>query len=243
MLILALDSTALTATVSVCDDEKLLSCHVLQNGNTHSETLLPMVEFALRNLSLTAADIQLFACSAGPGSFTGVRIGVSTIKGLAFGSNIPCIGVSTPEALAYNLIGFDGLVCPLMDARREQVYQALFSVCDGVTERLTPDRALSLAELDRLLCEHLASDPRPLRFVGDGYPLAERGLPSTFATGLVRPTPELLRMQNAYSVAQVALARYREGIRTTDCELSPVYLRPCQAERERAERLAADTVH
>ena len=243
MLILALDSTAQTATVSVCDDEKLLSCHVLQNGNTHSETLLPMVQSALRSLSLTVNDIGLFACSAGPGSFTGVRIGVSTVKGLAFGKNVPCIGVSTLEALAYNLIGSDGLVCPLMDARRAQVYTALFSVCGGHLERKIPDSALSLSELDGLLCKRLADDRRPLRFVGDGYALAERGLPGAFATGLTCPTPELLRMQNAYSVAQIALARYRAGDRTSDSALTPVYLRPCQAERERADRLASEGMH
>ena len=126
MYILSLDSTAIAATVALCDDEKLLSLTTVENGNTHSQTLLPMVEETLARFELCPADIALLACSAGPGSFTGVRIGVSTIKGLAFGTNIPCVGTSTLEALAQNLIGFDGILCPVMNARRNQVYNALF---------------------------------------------------------------------------------------------------------------------
>lgn len=238
MYILSLDSTAVAATVALCDDERLLACTTIQNGNTHSQTLLPLVEQTLASFDLAVCDLGLLACSAGPGSFTGVRIGVSTVKGLGFGTDIPCIGVSTLEALAYNLIGMDGLICPVMNARRNQVYNALFDCRDGVLTRLCDDRAIALTELDEELS---AMDTRPVYLVGDGYELAQKLLIKSAAQ--IKDTPELLRAQNAYSVAQIALGLYRSGVRTTDAELVPVYLRPCQAERERLERLEAEKNH
>lgn len=234
MYILSLDSTATAATVSLCEDERLLACTTIHNGNTHSQTLLPLVEDTLRHFGLTPHDVHMYACSAGPGSFTGVRIGVSTVKGLAFGTDIPCIGVSTLEALAYNLIGFDGLICPVMNARRNQVYNALFECRDGKLTRLCEDRAIALCDLDEELSVKVSS---PIYLVGDGYDLAKEQLPRSAAR--IRPTPELLRLQNAYSVAQVAKQAYLLGTRITAEDLLPVYLRPCQAERERLERLAA----
>lgn len=235
MYILSLDSTAVAATVALCDDEHLLALTTIQNGNTHSQTLLPLVENVLSHFELRPHDMGLLACSAGPGSFTGVRIGVSTIKGLGFGTNIPCIGVSTMDALAYNLIGMNGLICPVMNARRGQVYNALFECADDTLTRLCDDRAVALPELD---AELAASGKCPIYLVGDGYDLAAAQF--TACAHLLRKTPVMLRPQNAYSVAQVALRLYREGARTTDAELAPVYLRPCQAERERMERLAAE---
>ena len=232
MYILALDSTAIAATVALCDDEKMLSLSTIENGNTHSQTLLPMVEQTLAQFELRPTDIELFACSYGPGSFTGVRIGASTVKGLAFGTGIPCIGVSTLEALAENLVGFDGILCPVMNARRNQVYNALFECKNGVITRLCEDRAIALTDLDT----ELASLPSaPVYLVGDGYDLAISALKASAER--IRKTPVLLRTQNAYSVAQVARAQYERGVRTSDSELVPVYLRPCQAERERMERL------
>ena len=232
MYILSLDSTAVAATVALCDSEKLLSLTTVQNGNTHSQTLLPMVEETLARFALRPLDIELFACSAGPGSFTGVRIGASTIKGLAFDTDIPCLGVSTLEALAQNLIGFDGLLCPVMNARRNQVYNALFDCHNGIITRLCDDRAIALDALDEELS---AFSDKPIYLVGDGYELALKQLSKCAAH--IRSTPILLRMHNAYSVAPVALALYESGVRTSDRELVPVYLRPCQAERERLERL------
>ena len=151
MKILALDSTAIAASVALCEDGELLGEYTVRNGNTHSQTLLPMVESLLAFFECTADDIDLFAASAGPGSFTGVRIGAATLKGLAFGTNKPCIGVSTLESLAYNLIGQNGLICPVMNARRKQVYTALFRAKNGQMERLMPDSALAITELDELL--------------------------------------------------------------------------------------------
>ena len=114
MKVLALDSTALVASVALCEDGKLLGELTLNNGNTHSQTLLPMVEFLLKQFDMTPGDVDLFAATVGPGSFTGVRIGAATLKGLAFGTNKPCAAVSTLEALAYNLKDFDGLICPVI---------------------------------------------------------------------------------------------------------------------------------
>lgn len=131
MLILAMDSTAVAASVALLTDGAPLAAFHLDNGNTHSETLLPMVESVLRCTGKTVDDIDLFAVSAGPGSFTGVRIGVATVKGLAFGKGKPCVGVSTLEALAENLVPTGGLLCPVMNARRGQVYNALFRVETG----------------------------------------------------------------------------------------------------------------
>jgi tRNA threonylcarbamoyladenosine biosynthesis protein TsaB len=232
MYILALDSTAIAATVALCDDEKMLSLSTVENGNTHSQTLLPMIEQTLARFDLRPTDVELYACSAGPGSFTGVRIGTSTVKGLAFGTTIPCIGISTLEALAQNLIGFDGILCPVMNARRNQVYNALFECKNGVITRLCEDRAIALTDLD---AELAAMPDSPVYLVGDGYELALSQLKA--CAERIHTTPVVLRTQNAYSVAQVALALYESGVRTSDSELVPVYLRPCQAERERMERL------
>ncbi len=230
MKILALDSTAVVGTVALCEDERLIAHYTLNTGNTHSQTLLPMIESVLRSAEWTVDDVELFAVSQGPGSFTGVRIGIATIKGLAFGKNIPCAGVSTLDALAYNLRYLNGIICPVMNARRAQVYNALFSCKDGQLTRLCPDRAISIAELD----EELAAMDQPVYLVGDGYDITHEGLQK--ATAL--PVPEELRCQSGYSVALCGLAAYKNGDATDDTTLAPVYLRPSQAERERNERLA-----
>lgn len=227
MKILALDSTATVASVALCEDGRLLGEYTVNNGNTHSETLLPMVESLLGFFELDTDAVDLFAVSAGPGSFTGVRIGAATIKGLAFNTQKPCIGVSTLEALAYNLNMINGLICPVMNARRKQVYTALFRCKNGVLTRLLPDSAIAITELDELL----SSYDEPVYLCGDGYSITEELL--THPIGF---TPERLRHQSAFSVAQVAKAAYDAGVRTTDVEMAPTYLRPSQAERERAER-------
>lgn len=211
MKILALDTTALTATAAVTDDEKLIGLYTLNTALTHSETMLPMIENLLYNSKISIKEIDLFACSAGPGSFTGVRIGISIIKGLAFGTNKPCVGVSTLEALAYNMTGFNGIICPVMDARRSQLYNALFYT----GERLCDDRLITVDDLN----DELENYNKDIYYVGDGYKLIKSN--KTY-------TPEILRYQNAYSVAQCALI----GKHTTDIEVSPVYLRASQAERE-----------
>ena len=136
MKILAFDTSATVATVALCDNERLLAEYTVNNGNTHSETLLPMIESLLGHFSMSVSDVDLFAVSVGPGSFTGVRIGAATLKGLAFASDKPCVGVSTLEAIAENLSVCKGLICPVMNARRAQVYTALFRSDGQTLERL-----------------------------------------------------------------------------------------------------------
>ena len=229
MKILALDSSAVVASVALCDGETLLAEYTLNNGNTHSETLLPAIEHLLKTTGVTYDRVELFACATGPGSFTGVRIGAATIKGLAFGRNLPCVGVSALEALAYNLIGFDGILCPVMDARRSQLYNALFRCQNGGIQRITPDRTIAAAEL----AEELKAYDEAILVSGGGTHIlceAARDLAN------VRPAPELLRYENAYSVALCALTAMESGLDLTDKTdllLAPTYLRPSQAERAR----------
>lgn len=229
MKILAVDSTAVTASVAVTENERLLAEYTVLNGNTHSETLLPMVESALKTLGLTIKDIDLFACSEGPGSFTGVRIGAATIKGLAFAQEKPCVGVSTLKALAYNLVGYSGLICPVMNARRSQVYTALFESDGERLTRLMDDSALPISELDTILSQKRV----PVRFCGDGYDITIPELKLCRYT----PIPERLRPQSAYSVAMAAMEKYRAEGGVSDRELVSTYLRPCQAERELNEKM------
>ena len=231
MKILAFDGTAKAATVALIDGEKTLGYFTIDNGLTQSELLLPMAEDLLKSLKLSFKDIDIFATSVGPGSFTGVRIGVSLIKGLAFGRDIPCVGVSTLEALAENLYPLRGILLPCMDARRAQVYSATFR-CDGEKiERLTEDRAIALSSLAEELKQY---EGETIYISGDGYDVAMKSLTKDGVT--ICPTPELLILENAVSVAKVAKKKYENGLWVKDSELSPVYLRMPQAERERLER-------
>ena len=232
MKILSVDSSATVASVALCENGRLLAEYTLNNKNTHSETLLPMIESLLSFFSMEIGDVDLFAVSTGPGSFTGVRIGTATVKGLAFASDKPCVGVSTIEAIAYNLRFHKGIVCPVMNARRSQVYTAIFRSDGEKLERLTDDLAISIAELDGMLAEY--NEETVLS--GDGYDICEKG----FVTTTVRPVPERLRHQSAFSVAEAALAAYESGKYCSDAELGVEYLRPSQAERERAEREATN---
>lgn len=229
MLILAMDSTAVAASVALLDNGAPLAAFHLNNGNTHSETLLPMAESVLRCTGKTVNDIDLFAVSAGPGSFTGVRIGVATVKGLAFGKGKPCVGVSTLEALAENLVPTGGLLCPVMNARRGQVYNALFRLENGALTRLCPDRALSVEELEAELLTY----SEPVTLCGDGA----EPVKNSFTKCDVALPPLTLIEQNAVSVALCAARMAKEGRTCTDKELKPVYLRMPQAERERLQKL------
>ena len=242
MLILALDSAALSGSVALCEDGVLIAECTVCTGHTHSETLLPMVEAVLRAAGRQVGDIGLFACTVGPGSFTGVRIGAATVKGLAFGRGVPCIGVSTPEALAENGVQLaaatGGLLCPVMNARREQVFNALFEVRDGQACRLCADRALPMVELGHGLAEDPAYAGRPVLLTGDGAAMTAQVLAGILPAECVICLPERDSRVSAYHVAQCALRAYRAGVRTTDAELTPVYLRMSQAERTRTEKLA-----
>ena len=234
MLILALDSTAQVGSVALCQDETLIAEYTINTGNTHSETLLPMVESVLKIAGYTVDDVELFVCTAGPGSFTGVRIGASTIKGMAFGKGKPCVGVSTLEALALNGVALDGILCPSMNARRQQVYNALFDGNSASLSRLCEDRALAITELGEELMQKYPESP--VYLMGDGAKLVYDALRDTMGARLIL-LPERLIHQSGYNTAMAGLRLYREGVTASDAELSPVYLRPSQAERMRNEKL------
>ena len=237
MLILAFDSTAKAASVALTENRKLLADFVYDNGLTHSELLLPMAEDVLQKAKKGFEDIEAFACNVGPGSFTGVRIGVSLVKGLAFEKKLPCVPVSTLEALAEGLAPLNGILCPCMDARRGQVYNALFRYENGVLCRLTPDRAILLSDL----LTELSNEYRnyPIRLAGDGYDVAWRALSD--ADLMLLETPELLKRQNAYATARVASRLLKDGKHVSHTELSPLYLRLPQAERDRLETAKMQT--
>ena len=232
MYTLAFEGTAKVASVAVGADDKIIAHYGIDNGLTQSELLLPMAEGMLKNLGLNFSDIGLFATSVGPGSFTGVRIGVSLVKGLAFGRDIPCVGVSTLDALAENLRGLSGIIVPCMDARRNQVYTAIYSSDGEVLLKLTEDMAISIDELRERLSK--LSDTN-IYISGDGYDIVKRRLSEL---GLdTKNTPSELRLENAASVARIAYKKYKAGEYTSDLEISPTYLRLPQAERERLEKL------
>ena len=229
MKILAIDTTAKTSTVAVTEDEQLLALYTQQAGLTHTQTVLPVIETILKNCDLSVGDIDAFACSKGPGSFTGVRIGAAIIKGLAFGRERSCIGVSTLKALAMQFADFpcDGaLICPVMDARRGQVYNALFSLKNGLITPLCDDRAIEINTLSRELADY----DKPIYFTGDGYFLAQESI----SLPNVQKTPRILQQQNAYAVALTALEQIKSGLPyDNDITLLPSYLRASQAEQSK----------
>ena len=235
MKILAFDSTAKIASVAVSDNETVLGSYSIDNGLTQSELLLPMAEDLLKSLKLSFSDIELLACSVGPGSFTGVRIGVSLVKGIAFGKNIPCAEISTLEALAENLSGLYGIILPCMDARRGQFYTAIFEADENGIKRISDDEALSAKELAQKLEVY---PDKPIYVVGDGYKIAHKLLSEQGVKLLA--TPEALRAQDAASIAKLAARKYAAGEAVSDKEISPTYLRVPQAERERLERLSKE---
>ena len=230
MKILALESSAVAASVALCEDETLIAQAFQNTGLTHSQTLLPLAEDLLKNCGLTMADMDLIAVAEGPGSFTGLRIGVAAAKGLAWGGELPCAGCSTLESMAWNLVGFEGEVCVAMDARRKQVYNARFRVDGEQPHRLTPDRAISLEDL---IAELQGTETTQI-IVGDGAKLCYDAL--TAAGIPAKLAPPNLRMQSAWGVARLALEKARKGQTITANELAPVYHRLSQAERERLER-------
>ena len=231
MLILAFETSAKAASVALLEDGKLLGESYQNTGLTHSQTLMVMAENLLSQCGKTVADVTAAAVAAGPGSFTGVRIGVAAAKGFAWGREIPCYGVSTLEAMALSLGVYQGYVCPCMDARRSQVYNALFYVNQGAVERVTEDRAISLAELGT----ELKSLKEPIFLVGDGSNLCYNTLLES-VPNLVLP-PEHRMHQRASGVVLAARKQVEVGDPGDANALTPNYLRLSQAERERAERM------
>lgn len=224
MLILALDSSAAPASVALLEDGKILSEFYINTKQTHSQTLMPMVESVLKLTKKTLDDVTCMAVSAGPGSFTGVRIGVSCVKGLSMTRNIPCAGVSTLRAMAENARQLTGIVCAVMDARCGQVYNALFRAESGKLTRLCDDRALPIAEL----LDECKTFAEKIYLVGDGAELCYK----TFAAIRAELLQPQLRFQRASGVAMAAQEMVENGQTVTPDALMPIYLRLPQAERE-----------
>ena len=230
MKILAFETSAKAASVALMENGKLLGEAYQNTGLTHSQTLMVMAEDMLKACNLTAKDVEVVAVAAGPGSFTGVRIGVAAAKGFAWGGELPCYGVSTLEAMARNLGVYQGYVVPAMDARRSQVYTAIFHADKGELTRLEEDMAISLAELG----EKIKNFGQPVFLVGDGANLCYNTLVEE-VPALVLP-PEHRIHQRAVGVAILAQRLFDNGITPNGGELTPNYLRLSQAEREKLER-------
>lgn len=229
MLMLSVDSSASPASVCLYEDGKILADYFLNTGFTHSQTLMAMVESVLQISGKTTGDIDVYAVNNGPGSFTGVRIGVSAVKGMAYALDKPCIAVSTLESMAYSFIGQQAYICACMDARRNQVYNALFRVENDRVERLCEDRAISVEDL----LTELNDVNDDVILVGDGAQLVFDSAEQSH----IRLSPPHLRYQRASAVAQAALEKYNKGEVLSPAALMPHYLRLSQAERERNAKL------
>lgn len=237
MKILSIECSAIPASVAVYDTEcdKLL-CEYYQNvGLTHSETLMPMVDFALNSASLSVDEVDCFSIAAGPGSFTGVRIGISTIKGLAAKNNTNTLGLSTLHSMAYNALSFKGIIVSVMDARRSQCYCALFKSDGENIERLTKDDAISLEELNGIINEKTKEHNCGAIILGDGAGLYFDSYGDNTKNAVLAPPTK--RYQTASSVALYTAKKLKEGVKGTPMDLLPIYLRLPQAERELNSRL------
>lgn len=229
-MLFAFETSAKAASVALFQDGKLLGENYQNTGLTHSQTLLTMAEDLLKNCGVTVQELTDVAVAAGPGSFTGVRIGVAAAKGLAWGKELPCWGVSTLEAMALGLGVQDGYILPTMDARRSQVYTALFLAENGVVSRVFEDSAIALTELK----ERIANLDKPIFLVGDGSLLTYQTLGAE-VSGLILP-PEHKMHQRAVGVGLAAFAAIARGDAGDAEALAPNYLRLSQAERERLEK-------
>lgn len=234
MKILALDSSGMVASAAIAQDEILLAEYTVNYKKTHSQTLLPMVDEIVRMTELDLETVDYIAVAAGPGSFTGLRIGSATAKGLGLALNKPLIGVPTLEGLAYNLAGADKLICPMMDARRSQVYTGIYRSREDGLDVIFPQRAVGVTEL----IQELNQAGEPVILLGDGVPvylsLLEEGLAVPF-----EKAPLHLNRQRAASIAALGMIYAKEGKIQTAAEHRPQYLRLSQAERERLKKEAA----
>lgn len=224
MKILAVDSSAKSASVAVCENGRLISECFVNASLTHSRTLMPMVDNALSQGDMNISDIDAFCVNVGPGSFTGIRIGVAAVKGLALAENKLCAGVSTLESMAYNFIDDDCIVCAAMDARCNQVYTALFRCSNNSVERICEDKAISIDELSVILSDY----KEKIYLVGDGAEICMKSFADKISN--VYLSGENRRYQRAFGAALAAENNKESFI--DSALLAPVYLRLPQAERE-----------
>lgn len=232
MRILALDSSGLVATVAIVEDNQTVAEYTVNYKKTHSQTLLPMLDEIVKMTEFDLSTVDAIAVAGGPGSFTGLRIGSATAKGLGLALNKPLIHVPTVDGMAYNLFGCKGLICPMMDARRSQVYTGIYRF-EEAFEIIEPQMAISVEELIAKLNQY----GEKVTFLGDGVPvygeLLKEGLTVDYAFA-----PAHLNRQRASAVGTLGQQYYKEGKIETAMEHQPEYLRLSQAERERAEKNA-----
>ena len=229
MKILAIECSATPASVAVLDGNKLLANAFVNVKLTHSQTLMPMIESTLNAAKINIGDIEGFAISNGPGSFTGVRIGISAVKGLAMAKKLPCVAVSTLRAMAENYSDTDCIVCAVMDARCNQVYNAIFDIEKGNVTRICDDRAIMCDELSEIVKNMSQNSKKRVIIVGDG---AEIFYPFVKDIENVAISSPSRRFQNAVGVGTAAITDFEENSYQSPEELLPVYLRLPQAERE-----------
>lgn len=233
MRLLSIDSSGNVATVAIVDESGVVAEYSVNYKKTHSQTLLPMVDEVMRMAETDMSAIDAIAIGEGPGSFTGLRIGAATAKGLAFPRKLPIIPVSVTAALAYNLFGTgDSLICPIMDARRSQVYTGIYCFKDGEFRELVPARAMALSELLAELRDEAAE--RKVIFLGDGVPVYRKVIEETAGFSYAF-APAHLSLQRAASVGLLGMRLMKDGKSVEGSSFAPVYLRLSQAERERAE--------
>lgn len=235
MKILALDSSGMVASVAVAEDEKLLAEYTVNYKKTHSQTLLPMLDEIGKMIELDLNTVDAIAVAGGPGSFTGLRIGSATAKGLGLALDKPLLHIPTLEGLAYNLYGTERLICPMMDARRNQVYTGLYEFHQGKLSVLEGQMAVEAAKM----AEKLNERKRPVILLGDGA-FAYRKLLEKYLAVPYEFAPAHVNQQRASSLAALGMEYVKAGRIETAAAHRPDYLRVSQAERERAKRLEAE---
>lgn len=232
MKLLGIDSSGMVASAAIIMDDILVSEFTVNNKQTHSQTLLPMIDQVVKMSGLALGELDAIAVAAGPGSFTGLRIGASTAKGLGLALDKPIVAVPTLEGLAYRLAGMQGLICPMMDARRNQVYTGIYRCQPGELQVVAEQKATDIHDiLQELSCYH-----EPVTFLGDGVPVQMDTIAQEY-TGAYQLAPIHLSRQSAAAVAALGQVYYEQGKTQTAAEHSPIYLRKSQAEREREERM------
>ena len=225
MNILALDTSGPNCSVAILSDQKVIANFNINIGKTHSETLLPLIDDILKFSNLTLDDIDVYACSVGPGSFTGIRIGIATIKGFAISANKPIVSVSSLESLAYNIPTFDGLICSILDAKNNNVYAGIYKINDSL-EMIGDYYTDSINDL----INDLKEETNNILFVGDGA-ISYKDILKNNLNEKAFFTPYHLNEQSSVSVAKAALNKFnRNEIETVDT-LHPLYLKKSQAER------------
>lgn len=231
MKLVAIESSGLVASVALLVDETIVAEYTIEHKKTHSQFLLPMLVQMMQTAETEPDELDAIAVASGPGSFTGLRIGVATAKGLGLALEKPIIPVSTLAAMAYQCIGMQGLICPILDARRNQVYAAAYHAINQQFHEVLPDQAIEIAEF----LQQLEKLQQPAFFLGDGATIYRRQIEERKGISSVFALPHTAK-QRAASVATLAAQYYKEGKMTTAAEQQPVYLRLSQAEREAKER-------